>query len=318
METKSVIVTMYFNLRKLKDVSKGTRPPEFYMTAGKGTLQMDYPMVIFCDNDTYPFIKTIRDELIGINDKTIYIIKPLEEYEFYKMNWPIINNFRKRGTRNPEDRNTTSYYLICMFKTIALKLAHTRNDFDGSHYIWMDFGCSHIVYNRTLKDDAIRMIEFPRSKITVMYIRFWTKNDQKNIYNTIESGQCGIAGTVFTVESNYIDRFYSSMMALFYDVLSQEKGHTDEQIMTYCFYKWPNLFNIYYGDYYSVISNYHHVRNDWHLIKYALINPAITDGSKILAKGAINAILDGYEAGVLSIHHSEITELRNQLELLSQ
>ena len=159
MGSKSVIVTIYFNLKELPDNTSGTRAPEFYMKAGRGTLQMDYPMVVFCDTTTRPLIQSIRDELIGPNDKTVYIERSITDYDFYRINWPIVRDNRKRRNKDSVGRNTASYYLLTTFKILALKIAEERNDFQGTHYFWIDFGCSHIVYNNTLKVDAIKMLE---------------------------------------------------------------------------------------------------------------------------------------------------------------
>lgn len=314
MDSNSVIVTMYFNLRELQDVSKATRPIEFYLKTGRGTLQLDYPMIIFCDVVTLPLIKQIRDELIGENNKTIYLVKPLAEYELYKLNWPIIQRYRQRKNRNPEDRNTTSYYLTCMFKILALKIAHERNDFNASHYFWIDFGCSHIAHKNTMKLDAIRMLESPRPKVGALYIRHWSKGELKNLESTVESGSCGMAGTVFSVQKQYVERLYSAMMAIFFEMMTKEIGHTDEQVMTVCCHKYPELFSLYFGDYYSVISNYHEVINDWHCVKTAFIIPAIQDGDMMLANQAITALVNSYESGHLDIPHYEITAVTTLLK----
>ena len=65
-KTKTVIVTMFFNLKKLKDASVQTRPQEFYIENGRETLKLQYPMVIFCDESTYDFLKnSIRSAARG-------------------------------------------------------------------------------------------------------------------------------------------------------------------------------------------------------------------------------------------------------------
>jgi len=308
---KSVIVTMYFNLRELADVSRATRPIEFYLKAGQGTLQLDYPMVIFCDATTRPLIQRLRDELIGPNSKTIYIEKPLAEYDLYKINWPIIRENRIRRKRNPEDRNTCSYYLTCMFKIQAMKIAEARDDFAGTHYFWVDFGCSHIAHSKTMKVDAIRMLESPKSKVAALLIRYWTHAERENLIETVEQGTCGMAGTVFSIEKAYVARFYSAMLSVFYELLFKEAGHTDEQVMTICYYRWPELFNLCYGDYYSVISNYHDVINDWHTTHYHVIDTALRDNNRNEAKKAARAIEHSVTNGRLSIADDDLSFIKS-------
>lgn len=126
MNKKSTIVTMFFNLKNLKDTSKETRPMDFYLKNGIPTLQLQYPMVIFCDEDTQPIIKEIRDTYINSDFiKTLYIIKKLADYDFFKHNYEIITENRRisNGYKNPDDRNTVSYFLLTMFKCYALSIA---------------------------------------------------------------------------------------------------------------------------------------------------------------------------------------------------
>jgi hypothetical protein len=120
--TKSVIVTMFFNLKNLKDASAQTRPQEFYIENGRETLKLQYPMIIFCDESTYDFLKKIRDEEVDSSIITKYIIKNFTEYDYYQQNWNIINENRiqSNGYKDPTYRNTVSYFLIGMFKPLAL------------------------------------------------------------------------------------------------------------------------------------------------------------------------------------------------------
>jgi len=70
MNSKCTIVTFYFNLKNLEDTNIPTRSPSFYLENGKHTLQINNPMVIFCDSVTKPLIQEIREKL---TDKpTIY------------------------------------------------------------------------------------------------------------------------------------------------------------------------------------------------------------------------------------------------------
>jgi hypothetical protein len=45
--SNTTILTMFFNLKKLKDASLQTRPQEFYIENGRETLKLKYPMIIF-------------------------------------------------------------------------------------------------------------------------------------------------------------------------------------------------------------------------------------------------------------------------------
>ena len=78
---KSTIVTFYFNLKNMRDATPSVRPQEFYMEKGRATLKLAYPMVIFCDEKTYGFIKEIRDQEVSDKTLTKYVVKNLIDYE---------------------------------------------------------------------------------------------------------------------------------------------------------------------------------------------------------------------------------------------
>jgi hypothetical protein len=286
----STIVTFYFNLKNLEDSNHGTRDVSFYLENGKHTLQINNPMVIFCDDVTRPVIQKIREELTSA--PTMYIEKNIDEYDHYWMNYSTIKKNRKdtRTYLDPTSRSTISYLLLCTFKIHALKIAKERNDFDSTHFIWMDFGCGHVVY-RPVDVAVSRVLAAPRDKVACLYIHYRSRESLKDMESSVTRGICGIAGTFFSVETGYIDRLFTVMQTIFYEMLAKKIGHNDEQILTYAYDRYPELFSLYYGDYYSTISNYHTSIEDHASIKKLFIKPAIAAGRVDLAKQAINSMV---------------------------
>ena len=290
--TKSVIVTMFFNLKNLKDASVQTRPQQFYIENGRETLKLKYPMVIFCDESTYEFLKKIRDEEVDSNIKTEYIIKNFTEYDYYKHNWNIINENRKKSNvyKDPTDRNTVSYFLMGMFKPLGLFLA--KQIIKAEYYAWIDLGCNHIV--RKLSEYAPKMLDNPNPKISVCYIHYRSNSEIMPMKQYMEyGGKCGIASTAYTVSEEYIEIYYNLMFSIFYEMLVNGVGHTDETAMVYCFDRRPDIFNIYYGDYYSIFTNYHKPIEDHNSIKIFFIDECKRKGRYDLATN-IESILFNY------------------------
>ena len=306
--SKPTIVTMYFNLKELPDTSKETRPIEFYLTNGRGTLQLEYPMVLFCDSVTKPLLKSLRDELVDPElVPTIYIERNLADYDFYKLSWPLITENRKKSNsyKNTNDRNTVSYLLVCMFKILAIQTASQRNDFGSYHYFWMDFGCSHVAKN-DMREASIKMLEKPNPKVSLLYVNYRSKQTLSDIVRVVNAGTCGMAGTIFSAQKEYIPQLCSYMWSIFYEMIALGIGHTDEQVFTYCYDRHPEIFTIYYGDYYSVIKNYHHVTQDWHTVKWCFIQQALNAGRDDLAKDAAKSIMEGYEKKDSDFPESEV------------
>jgi hypothetical protein len=317
MTYKTTVVTMYFNLKNLKDTTSGTRSIDFYLKNGRGTLQQKNPMLIFCDETTKPLIQQIRDELVDPTQiPTIYIERDITDYDFYKYNWPIIVENRRKSTayKNPHDRNTPSYFLLTMFKIFALQTAYERDDFSTNYIAWMDFGCMHVA-GTNLNEAASQMINNPHPRISVCYINYRSSNELKNMEAYCNKGPCGIAATAFTVERAYMTKFYTLMLSIFYEKLFKGIGHTEETIMAYCYDRHPELFNLYFGDYYSTITNYHYVVRDWHTVKWCFIEPAKNSGRLDLAKEAAKNIVDAVILKKLTMPDNEYEYMENILRL---
>jgi hypothetical protein len=286
----TTIITMFFNMKKLKDSTELTRPFEFYINNCKPVLNLNYPMVIFCDEDTYEPIKQIRDTLINDNN-TKYIIKNIEEYDYYQNCWSIINDNRVKHGQPKDRRNTSSYLLMGMFKPYAFHYVNQHNFFNTTHYAWIDIGCNHIV--RELQTYAPKMLNNPNSKVTVCYIHYRGHNELVNMRQYMkDGGPCGIASTAYTIETSYVSKFYTSMFSILYEQLFNEVGHTDETVMTYCYDKYPEIFNIYGGDYGSVFVNYHKPSQDLNIIIHCFITNALKNNETTIAKNMARELLD--------------------------
>jgi hypothetical protein len=173
----------------------------------------------------------------------------------------------------------------------------------------MDFGCSHVAQNN-MYEASIKMLEKPNPKISVLYINYLSKERLQDMETIVNRGTCGMAGTVFSAQKNYIIPFCSYMWSIFYEMLAKGVGHTDEQVFTYCYDRHPELFTIYFGDYYSVIRNYHYVCQDWHTIKWCFIQRAQQAGRDDLVKAAARAIIEGFEKHQSNFPECEIEAIR--------
>ncbi len=266
MNYKTTIVTMFFNMKKLKDASNQTRPIDFYIKNGTEILKLDYPMYIFCDEDTKDFIMEIRNQYV--KDKTVLVVKNLVEYDYYKQNYDIIkeNRDKSNGYKDPNNRNTVSYFLMGMFKPYALKYVKEENKFNTDYFAWIDLGCNHIC--RNIQDNVSNMLNNPNPKVSCCYIHYRSHDEIQDMRQYMEfGGKCGIASTAYTVQKEYVNRYYNSMFSIFYEMLYKGYGHTDETVMTYCYDRYPNIFDIYYGDYYSIFSNYKYITDDYYSVK---------------------------------------------------
>jgi len=286
------VVTMFFNLKVLPDNTSEIRPMEFYLENSIHVLRLPYPMVIFCDEITYEPLKVIRDREVDKNKyPTHYIVKNIQEYDYYTHSWHIIEDNRRRNGNPNDRRNTSSYFLTTMFKLLALSIAHKENLFNATHYAWVDIGCNHIV--RDFPKNYKTMLENPQPKIRICYIRHRGKEELSDMKKFMDqNGPCSLAAGAFTVESDYVQRFYAAMFSIFYEQLFRGLGHSEETVMAFCYDRYPELFNIYYGDYFSIFSNYLEPVEDIDSILEYFVWYSLNCGCVDLAKDAATKILN--------------------------
>lgn len=100
-------------------------------------------------------------------------------------------------------------------------------------------------------------------------------------------------------------------MAVFHELLSLGLFHAEEQVMTYWQARRPELCTLYFGDYFSVASNYHGPTEDYNTIKWAYIEEAWKQQHFDQASQAARAVLGSVEKGILSLPEEEIVWLKS-------
>lgn len=315
MGWKSTILTMFYNIKDLEDSSTTTRPTEFYMKNGRGTLGLPNPMIIFCAPDTQQTIQAIRDELVdSATVPTLYMCRNLQDYDFYSQNIQTVRDQRKNSPIYTKDhRNTPSYCLLTMLKIVVMKIAQQMNPFHTDTFAWIDFGANHIA-GGGLHEAAIRMINAPKSRVSVLYIHYRSKAEIGDMTQFVPGGPCGIAATAFTIEKSYMARFYTAMMAIFHEQLFKGVAHSEETVLTCCYDRYPELFTLSFGDYSSVLLNYHRPVGSYHVVKHHFIQNAQRAGRHDLATQAAVAVIDCVETGDLALGEDERAWLRGIID----
>lgn len=315
MRSNPVAVSMFFDIKKMDDNKKTTRDVEFYKENCQSTLGINIPLVILCDKISHSWIKHIRESLS--DSPTYYIIKDLIEYDHYKYNYSIIEKNRENSSyyNNSLTRTNTTYFLLTMLKFIGIKMAHDIYK-NASHCFWIDFGCQHIVPEA--KNNINYIFLDPNPKVSAIYICYRYRSELKNMEIFLkDGGPCGIAGGIFSIERYYIDMFYTRCISIFYEMISKGVGHSDEQVLTYLYDRFPDMFSLYYGDYYSLISNYKYIVRDQDTIKKFFIDRAIQDNRNDLIKDVTRVLNESSDKGYI-IDKQKIKELNNYLKEINK
>jgi hypothetical protein len=282
VSAKTVAVTMFFDLKHLSDALPNVRSAEFYKNHGRTTLATPSSMVVFCDATTKPWIAEMRAELAP-GYETHYVERNITDYDLYSHTHSIIVENRKKspGYKGHNERNTASYFITCMFKFTAVLLA-SRIISDASHYLWIDFGCGHVIEQVPAYIGEI--VKNPKPRVCVNYIHYRQTGALKDMEAYLMyMAPTSIAGTMWTCEANQVVPLYNRAMSIYYEQLSRGVGHTDESVFTYLYDRYPDMFTLYYGDYRSCAMNYHRIRADHDHIRRHFIGEARMHGRHDLA-----------------------------------
>jgi hypothetical protein len=268
-----MIVSMFF---RLDQDNASVRPIEFYREHIRKVLEMSFPMTLFCDEETRPMLESLRGDR-----PTNYVVKPLMEYDYVRDLIPIIRSNREGRQCYVNHRNTPLYFMLCMFKIYAIY--RTSVLFPSPFYMWLDLGANHVVRGVT-EESVGKIVSNPRPKIAYCYIHYRSKRElyPPEVYLQ-NGGLCGIAGGVFTIEHAYVPKFYSKMFSVAHDHIARGLGHSDEQCVTYVYDQHPEWFSLYFGDYYSLITNYHKTVEDKESVRHFFIANAERDSRPDLA-----------------------------------
>jgi hypothetical protein len=302
------LVTAFFDISHAADANHSSRPLNFYLENGQATLSQPYPMVIFCDPQIKPAIQAIRNAVCPGN-KTEYIEKNITEYDLYKNCWNIVKQSREGSVLYATHRNTPSYSIVTNFKMQALKTAKDCNFFNTSHYAWIDFGGGHVCKDTMtpyLAEIALNL----KPKIAACYIHYRSQKELESVKSYVPGGPCAIAGNFWTIEASLIDKAFAAWYALFYEQLSEGVAHADEQTFTLLYSRHPDYFNLYYGDYASVYTNYTYIRNDFHQIRWFFIQESVKKGAIPIAKKALETCFESNEKGALKLREEDKLVLR--------
>jgi hypothetical protein len=316
---KTVAVTFFFNLKDLPDSTGGVRDIDFYLEHGKTVLSIKSLLVIFCDEVTQPKLKALRDQLNPeLNpEDTIYIVKNITEYDIYKLNHQIITENRKKskGYKDPNERNTPSYFITTVFKFIAIKIVKDiTQDQNFIHFAWIDFGCAHVVDRAA--EFIPKMLESPNTKFSCLYIHYRPHNLIDNMEKYLEYyNPCSLAAGVWTIEKDIVDLFYTRFMSIFYEQISRGVGHSEESVLVYMYDRYPEMFTLNYGDYYSLLTNYHNVVRDYHSIKNYFILETLRNNRLDLAQNCVKRALVSVENRTLELPKEEIDFLNSIIYL---
>lgn len=252
------LVTAYFDLTKCPDASESikNRPDSYYLQHANATLSLPYNMVIYCDQASLPKIRAIRPTYLST--KTTYIIREFDDFSIAGLGFGVyrdkIHENRRKRPYHFDDRNTASYYLFCVSRYIMLQETIAANPYKSTHFCWINFCIERMGYkNLVYLDEALNL---HRDRFSTCYIDYIPETLVNDVATYFQWGRCSMCSGFFTGAKTYMYTVCGLIIGQFLAYLDAGYGHADEQLYSPVFFKHPDLFEHYYGDYTEMITNY--------------------------------------------------------------
>ena len=298
-------VTGIYDLGK-RENNPNRRQISDYLQHGNFLLSQDINLYIFCDPELEPYIKSKRK----YDDKTVLIPIPFEEWDLFPIQSKIISASLLNPVQNHNPfKDTPLYFLVMWLKFAMLRHAIKDNTFNSTHFAWIDYGITHVANCKyVVKDQIFTKVS---EKVKVLMLKNWADNDLKDI-RAFLSIRRGLLGCGFmTGNKENMKKFSKLFLEKALELLEQGYASTDEALLPYVIKDNPDLFDLYYGDYEAIFSNYRVHRGSMYCTLLTLIT---SREAKDWKRGCDvgKRVLESYNDGTLESSDGELSQVLDE------
>lgn len=279
-------VSGYFDLTVYDDASREIkdRPFDYYLQGMNTTMSVESNLVIYCDQKSYPYIEKLRPDYL--KKYTKYVVMDFEEFPLNRYRQKIKENRERYPVADP--MNTVSYYLFCMARYEMVKREIDANTFGSSHFAWVNIDIERCGYKNIIGIQDV--INTNRDKFSTMYIDYIPQHLINDLPNYFKWGRCSLCSGFFTGNTQYMRRFCELIEQQFIRYVDAGYGHADEQLFSPIYFQNRDLFEVYYGDYQSMITNYTEIKEDVGSVIRFLIGNSFNNQDWEVCYGACKAV----------------------------
>jgi hypothetical protein len=301
------VVTAYFDLTKKTDASQQIkeRDRNHYLVNSIATLSLDQNMIIYCEPENEEFMRSLRPA--WLLTKTQFVTMSFEDFPLTKYREQIIEN-RKQFPYKFDDRNTASYYLLCMSRYDMLKRTIEQNPFNSTHFAWLNICIERMGFTNLIELDNVFLQN--RNKFSTCYIDYRAKELVENPPNYYRNGGlCSMCSGFFTGNSYYMKEFCNEVEKAFMDYLKVGYGHADEQLFSVVYFRKPELFDVYYGDYLQMVRNYVYVKEAPHSPLNLLIQNSFNHQDYVTCLKGCRTLIESINKGYVNLNEADTKRL---------
>jgi hypothetical protein len=307
--TNWTVVTAYFDLTKMPDASQSIkdRPMEHYLVNARATMSVEQNLVVYCEPESLDLLKSMRPP--WLESRTVYIPMSFEDFPMTKYRSKIQEN-RQNNPYVFDDRNTASYYLLCMARYAMLKQVMEVNSFKSTHFAWLNICIERMGWKNVAALERVWPVN--REKFSTCYIDYqpeWLVRNTPEYYKL--GGLCSMCSGFFTGSGKYMKHFCDSIEDNFLKVMEAGYGHADEQLFSMVFFDNRELFDVYYGDYTEMITNYVDTfERPEEPIRLIITNSFMAEDYEVCER-ACKAVWRSYKRGCANLDIYNLTTLLN-------
>lgn len=302
------VVTAYFDLTRMPDASEEIRkrPRSHYLHHARATLALDQPLVVFCEPDAVEEIRSMRPAHLLETLRVVPV--SFEELPLTKYRERILEN-RRTHPYKFDDRNTASYYLLCMARYALVKRTIEENPFGSTHFAWLNICIERMGYKNVQHLEEV-FCGPPRDRVSTCYIDYIPKSLIEDVPTYFQWGRCSMCSGFFTGRKDYFTEFCNRVEAKFMEFLEQGYGHADEQLFSPVYFDAPDIFEPYYGDYQTMITTYRHMYEKVTMPLHYVIPKALAAGDLRTVLGACKFVWASVQAKACQLSSGDLEGLR--------
>ena len=284
------IVTCLFDLAQIENSNR--RSLKTYLESGKPILDSDLNLVVFGDPDSLVHIRKYREKRL---EKTKLI--PIYIERLYQGIDQVKDILKEQNIVDPS-KNTPYYFALIWAKISFLNSVVNQQPFGNNKVLWIDLGLTHVSNwpSHVSLEELCQTVSLNAEKIHVTLMSTFPRIEfekNPNKYWTEHSGL--FSGALIGGGKEAINWLAQEFWSINRHLLDKKNIVTwEEKILAYMSWKFPQKFQLWFGEYYSIGINWGKIRLFIPRSKYVLFEAR--------SSGSIEDQKIGYQLGIQLIN----------------
>lgn len=287
--TSQTYVSALYHLARRDRTTR--RPPEFLLQQGGYVLSLPVPLLLFVDPEFEKPCWEARRKL-GLDALTRIVSRPLEAFELAAL-VPLVPRFRATMNVDHLGKETAWYQVLMWSKLDLVSEAIESNPFGTEHFAWIDFSIAHVAEAPHALPglcDRVALLEMlPVSR---------AESENREEFYRYERGR--VAGGLLRGRQDALLKLRELFTAELAAALALRLRPNEQMIWGLLTALQPELFDVYYGDYRQILSNWDGPRSAFPQV---MANAAFCRTHRLWSKGlrVCGAVESALENGQLRL-----------------